>query len=325
MNITFDNKILGELQSLSKLNNYRGIIAVFSDWLLIGLAITISCYFDNIFLYFFSVFFIGSRQRALATLLHESAHRVLASNVKINDFLGKYVSGYTIFQTFKKYAKSHVVLHHNFLGNIDKDPDYQYYRESNLFEMSSKRKFLWSHLISPLLLGKSPSFIRYLIKNRLGDINDKEVRIVLTMWFLILTLCYLTNTLSILLFYWFIPLITTFPMIGWFIELAEHFPIIDNEQDIDKTWNRFSAKVELLFTGMHAENYHLTHHLMPSIPFWNLKYAHEVMMQDLNYKNRNERMGGIFFSSNGNESLWKKIIKTLNSGKSVRSGDHGYQ
>ncbi|NPD01266.1 hypothetical protein HOY33_10975 [Brenneria sp. hezel4-2-4] len=122
-----------------------------------------------------------------------------------------------------------------------------------------------------------------------------------------------------------VPLITTFPMIGWFIELAEHYPIIDNDDDIDKTWNRFSAKAELFFTGMHAENYHLTHHLMPSIPFWNLKKAHEIMMQDIDYRKRNQRMGGIFLSANNNESLWKKIIKNLDAVKNDRSGNREYQ
>ncbi|MBJ7222358.1 MULTISPECIES: fatty acid desaturase family protein [unclassified Brenneria] len=321
----FDKKITDELQSLSLLNNYRGAIAVLLDWLQIIIAISLSCYINNVFFYFLTVFFIGSRQRALATILHESAHRVLASNVKLNDFLGKYVSGYTIFQTFKKYARSHVILHHNFLGDLDKDPDSQYYRESNLFDTSSKRKFLWSHLISPLLLSKSPSFIRYLIKNRLGDIKDREVKTLLIVWFFILLLCYLTDAFSILFFYWIVPLITTFPMIGWFIELAEHYPIIDNDDDIDKTWNRFSAKAELFFTGMHAENYHLTHHLMPSIPFWNLKKAHEIMMQDIDYRKRNQRMGGIFLSANNNESLWKKIIKNLDAVKNDRSGNREYQ
>ncbi|ECL6957266.1 phosphoesterase, partial [Salmonella enterica] len=112
----FNDDLIEELNQLSDLNNYRGIIAVASDWIVIFAIIVLSLYFDNVLLYILAVVIIGTRQRALATILHESAHRVLAKNTKINDVLGKYFSGYFIFQTFQKYAKSHVILHHNYLG-----------------------------------------------------------------------------------------------------------------------------------------------------------------------------------------------------------------
>lgn len=99
----------------------------------------------------------------------------------------------------------------------------------------------------------------------------------------------------------------TFPLIGWFIELAEHYPIIKNENDLDKSWNRFSSKIELFFTGMHNENYHLTHHLMPDIPYYNIDKVHDIMMEDKEYKKRNEIMGGIFLSSNNNLSFWQRL------------------
>lgn len=110
----FEKIIMKDLRSLSKLDNYHGILAVFWDYFQILSLIAFSCYMQNILIYIFAVFFIGSRQRALATILHESAHRVLAKNRKLNDFWGKFVSGYLIFQTFKKYRQSHIVLHHHF-------------------------------------------------------------------------------------------------------------------------------------------------------------------------------------------------------------------
>jgi len=91
--------------------------------------------------------------------------------------------------------------------------------------------------------------------------------------------------------------------------MAEHFPIADNEKEIEKSWNRFGNKFELFFTGMHNENYHLTHHLMPNIPFWNLPKAHKIMLNNEEYKKLNENMGGIFSSANSSLSLWEKIFK----------------
>lgn len=103
----FKKNIMNDLKSLSQLDNYHGILAVLWDYLQIILALIFSYHMQNIFVYCFAVFFIGSRQRALATILHELAHRVLTKNRKLNDFLGKFASGYLIFQTFKKYRQSH--------------------------------------------------------------------------------------------------------------------------------------------------------------------------------------------------------------------------
>ncbi|EKY3854629.1 hypothetical protein QHA12_001119, partial [Campylobacter coli] len=80
----FENTILKELKVLYKLDNYHGIFAVLWDYLQIILIIVISCFMQNIFMYLFAVLFIGTRQRALATILHESAHRILAKNRKLN-------------------------------------------------------------------------------------------------------------------------------------------------------------------------------------------------------------------------------------------------
>ncbi len=305
----FEKTILKELKVLYKLDNYHGIFAVLWDYLQIILTIAISCFMHNIFMYLFAVLFIGTRQRALATILHESAHRILAKNRKLNDFLGKYPSGYLIFQTFEKYRQSHVIKHHGFLGIENKDPDYDFYIQSKLFASRSLKEFIFRHLILPLFLGKTFDFISYLIRNRLGDFKDKEIKYLILFWIAIFGICFYVNVLDILLMYWFVPLLTSFPMVGHFIEMAEHFPMIKNKREIEKSWNRFGNKIELFFTGLHKENYHLIHHLFANIPFWNLDKAHNILCKNEEYRLLNSNMGGIFSSSNKASSLWKKIIK----------------
>lgn len=54
---------------------------------------------------------------------------------------------------------------------------------------------------------------------------------------------------------------------------------------------------------------HLIHHLFPAIPFWNLKKAHHILMQDDGYRFINERFGGIFVSGNKNLSMWQQLWK----------------
>lgn len=184
------------------------------------------------------------------------------------------------------------------------------YIRSGVFEARNKKDFIIRHLISPLLLSKSPSFIYYLVKERFGGINQKESINLLMFWLCIFSVAYYFSVMEFVLLYWFVPLLTTFPMIGWFIELSEHYPIIENEREVYKSYNRFGSKFESFSTSMHNENYHLTHHLRADIPYWNIHKAHVIMLKDPDYREANQSFGGIFTSPNQNtKSIVSSILK----------------
>ena len=127
-------------------------------------------------------------------------------------------------------------------------------------------------------------------------------------WLFILFVFYLSNALLYLFLFWLMPLFFVFPIISWFIEMAEHYPIIaTSNRELNMSWNRFSHPIESFFLSIHNENYHLTHHIRPDIPYWNIQKAHQLMLTDPEYHDINSEMGGVFFSSNKALSLWKKI------------------
>lgn len=47
--------------------------------------------------------------------------------------------------------------------------------------------------------------------------------------------------------------------------------------------------------------------IISAIPFWNLKKAHFILMQDDEYRSINMQFGGIFISSNKNPSMWQQL------------------
>jgi len=109
--------------------------------------------------------------------------------------------------------------------------------------------------------------------------------------------------------YWLLPYLTTFQALTWYIELAEHYPMIaEAKTDLEATRNRFSHPIEHFFTAMHGENFHLVHHLFPAIPYWNLKKAHKILLNDSSYSSINAGFGGIFVSSNFAPSVWENIL-----------------
>ena len=176
----------------------------------------------------------------------------------------------------------------------------------------SKWSFLYKFVVKPLLLFKAPSYVWYLVKNRLSP-NKKYYQQFLAMsiyWFLIISVCAYFHVLSLLILLWFVPLVTTAPVFGWFNELAEHYPLSpDQNLDIDMSRNRCSHWFEHLLFNTHNEHFHLIHHLRPNIPFWNLPKAHAILLEDADYATRNRASGGIFISKNNNPSLIKSLLE----------------
>lgn len=309
-NHQFTIEINKELQQLSLSDNWHSLFIVFCDSIIVFGAI----FFGKLLWVFYplSILIIAARQRGLASILHDAVHNRAAKWRILNNFIGKYLSGYLILQDFKAYQKSHVFSHHNFLGNHERDPDYQFYIKIGLYNNLSRKEFFWNYVLSPIVLLKTKAYLCYLFKFRTESFakNQKESMAMMAYWLSIIVLIYYLGFLGDLFLYWIVPYVTVFPVIGYIIEVAEHYPLIgSNPQIIYSTRNRFSHWIESLFLSIHNENYHLTHHLRPGIPFWNIPKAHKIMLQDKIYREVNEKFGGIFISSNNNKALFPALIK----------------
>ena len=313
----FAYSIQQEIKTLSKLDNWHGARALLEDYFFIIVSILLT-YYISWYFYPLAVLVIGARQRALATLLHEAAHNTLAKNKYINFTLGTVFSGYFIFQTFTGYKKSHVYHHHRYLGHPMLDPDLSFHISEGLYNNEAPRSFIKKYIIMPLLLAKVPNYLYVLIKERLSFKESQLAEtLLMCIYILIMTTFFLLlNCQHIIIFFWIIPYLTTFQIIGWFIELSEHYPLVGNHDvDIYMTRNRESHWLEKFFLSIHNENYHLDHHLNPSTPFWNLPQAHNIRLQDPNYAKLNQSAGGIFLSANDYSSRSESILKQIYSMK----------
>ncbi|EOQ60977.1 hypothetical protein F935_03315 [Acinetobacter calcoaceticus ANC 3811] len=308
----FDKSILQDIKKLYSYDNWHGPLALITDYFIIIIFILLSEY-SSWFLPI-TILVIGSRQRALATILHEASHSALTKNKKFGKILGTYFSGYLIFQSWDSYFKSHVKDHHIKLGS-DADPDFNYYKKSGIFKNYSKSSYLWKFFWSKLLFLNIKSSLVYLIKHRLMSASTKiEFIKMLFINFTFISIGSYFFGYKFYFLYWLLPYLTTFQLITWFIELAEHYPMIKSARvNISASRNRFSHPIEHFLTGMHSENYHLIHHLFPAIPFWRLNEAHKVLLEDKEYRALNNDFGGIFFSRNNVDSMWFKIWKNYKS------------
>ena len=308
----FNRSIRQQLNSLSKLDNWHCFLALLEDYGAIALSAIATCCISWYF-YPLAILIIGSRQRALATLLHEAAHKTLARNKHLNFAMGTLFSGYLIFQTMGSYWESHVRFHHGHFGDRDRDPDYNYALQEGLYDEGlSPHKFALRNIALPLLLAKVPSYLYSLIEQRLFDKKNRQEILGMFLYLGILASIFIgLGWGQYLVLFWLVPYLTTFQIIGWFIEMGEHYPLMNNTINLYMTRNRHGHWLENLFTGMHNENYHLIHHLNPSIPFWNTPQAHQIYLQDENYAQFDRKTGGLFLSANNQPSIIRDILNRV--------------
>jgi fatty acid desaturase len=307
----FENEICQEISSLSKLDNWHCFLAILEDYVIVFLmAATCSvCWY----LYPLAVLIIGSRQRALATLLHEASHKTLAKSKLLNLVIGTFFSGYFVLQTMGSYRESHVRFHHGHFGDSELDPDYKFAIEAGWYDRSqSLEKFTIHNIVLPFLLAKVPSYLYSLIEHRLLDKYHRQETIVMIVYLGVIGSLFIGfGWGKYILLFWLVPYLTTFQIIGWFIEMSEHYPLMNNSINLYNTRNRHSHWLEIFLTGMHNESYHLVHHLNPTIPFWNVPKAHQIYLQDKNYAQFDRQAGGIFISANNAPSLIQSAIASL--------------
>lgn len=308
-----DRKVRKQLKELCKLDNHHAPLALLFDYVLLAASIYLSVGISFWF-YPVAIILIGSTQRAFVNLLHESSHKVLARNGRLNLILGTVFSGYLVLHMYNPYRNSHIGFHHRFLGDPEKDPDYKFHVDIGIYDHRQSDKHFFVRNITFAILGiRTAEYVTYVVRDRIlfkpeeitvsMPIRQRTERVLLLLeWGAIIGLCVWQGWLIQLLLFWFLPLFTTAIAIGWLSELAEHYPLPESEsRQILMTRNRHGWAIERFLFGRHHDNYHLVHHLNTGVPFWNLKRAHQALLQDFAYARWDGLWTGILTRSRGCE------------------------
>lgn len=303
-----------ELLELRQLDNWHTALALATDYGLIAAAIS-ACHLVSWWCYPLALLIIGSRQRGLANLLHASTHGTLAANRSWNFISGTIFSGYLIFQRFLVYKHTHVTQHHGHFGDAHLDPDYRYHIEIGLYQARDRRSFLYRYILLPLIGAHIPAYLRYVVRERLlpcgVDLSKvsapvsaaTDLCLFCMQWLAIVALCAYFNVLEQLLLFWIVPFLTSAMFLGWLIELSEHYPLMANQADstLELSRNRHLGKLEMLFMGVHQDNFHQEHHLDPQVPFWNLARSNRTRRLDAGFLKWDSQWGGIILRGNAGQ------------------------
>ena len=274
----------GELKRLSAVSNWRGLSAVGVEWSLIAAGILAVVYWNNLFLYPFLVLWIGARQHALVVLMHDGAHRRLHKSKALNDFVSEVLLAWPMFATTRAYKISHFA-HHRFI-NTDDDPDWVRKKTAE-WEFPKSWCELGRMLFADVLGLKTHQLFA-----EIADVSkvpeSAKVRVPLYSIARVLyygLICFFLvryDLLTCFLLYWIIPLLTWFKVIYRIRGIAEHFGLSDNAHAQSRT--TIPSRFEALFVAPRNVNYHLEHHLYPSVPFYRLPVLHRLLMASPDYR-----------------------------------------
>jgi fatty acid desaturase len=286
------------IKVLSQVNTLVSIYHVVEIWLVVAAAAYIglvlvpsSSGVPGVLVYLATVAVIASRQHALMVLTHEGIHKRLSHTFWVNDWLARLTMAFPVFISLAKWRFIHL-YHHQYTHTAD-DPDRAIYAryplESKKFLRLLIRDLCGLNVISTLKYFIDIPFVTASFNRRfLGEIREKQYCQVTDMqafalfWCVVLGIgLYFGGSKAGLVFvlYWLVPYCTLTQVFFRIRGAIEHGNVPDPDNPYRQTRTYFVFPILGFFFSPKKVNYHLEHHLYPSVPFYNLPRLHELLRE----------------------------------------------
>jgi fatty acid desaturase len=246
-----------------------------ADWGLVFASLTLVAAWPNVLTVLVALVVIGARQLGLAVLMHEAAHRTLFRRRRLNDFVGQWLCAYPIWSDLEAYRPYHL-QHHAHTGQPG-DPDLGLVRPFPITRASLRRKVLRD------LTGRTGlKFARAAFKRTFRRLEDPQARraavgVAVTNGILLGALALLGRPELYLL--WVGAWLTTNTLVTRIRAIAEHALAPDANDPLRNTRTTVIRWWERLFLAPNRVNYHLEHHLLMTVPHYNLPRMHRLLRE----------------------------------------------
>ena len=264
-----------EIASLLEMRDARSWLSMGLNWGIVFGAMTLVAVWPNLLTILLALFLIGARQLGFAVFMHDASHRALFRNRKLNDWAGNWLAAYPVWSDLNPYRPYHL-KHHAKTGS-DEDPDIGLVTPFPITTRSLARKF-WRDLSGQT----GVKFARGAWKRSVGAWHEPVGRrafigFVVTNGVLLSILTLAGHPWLYLL--WAGAWLTTNTLVTRIRAIAEHTLTPDRHDPLRNTRTTLARWWERLFIAPNRVNFHLEHHLLMTVPHYNLPRMHAMLRE----------------------------------------------
>lgn len=239
----------------------------------IGLALWLCAAYPGAWTYAVAALVTGFAQNALGLLMHEGSHFFFHPDRRTNDLLADVLVCLPIFNTVVGYRIPHLD-HHRFTSEAQ-DPYGPLYRG-----YAGKLHLAGALMADMLLISAVGKFLeRYAVKPAEGEERPgggAALALVGMQAALFALYTLVTGTWYAYFVVWLLPLMTLTQLINRIRTMAEHRP---DESGLPASRGTEPNLLEYLLIAPYGYSYHFEHHLVPSVPYFQLAEAHRLLEQ----------------------------------------------
>jgi len=285
-----------ELKPYTQRSNLIATWLVFFNWALIIAAFTLTALWPTPLVIIISLVLLANRQLGLAILMHECAHYSLFKSRELNRWVGTLLCAAPVIADLNGYRKYH--MQHHIDAGTTADPDYPNYKNYPVTKSSMGRKIardftgitglktLYATLLMNAgLLNYDMSYQSHSAEKKIGFQQGLTnliknlalpVTMHLLMWF---TLYWLGH--GWLYGLWWVSYFTVYMFILRIRNAAEHGAVPDllDKDPLLHARTTYASWWERLTFSPNYVNYHMEHHLRPSVPCYRLPSFHAYLQQ----------------------------------------------
>jgi len=264
-----------EIDDLLAPRDVRSWVSVAANWGLVAAAFALVAAWPNPLTVIVALFVIGARQLGCAVLMHEAAHRTLFRNRRVNDFVGNWLCAYPVWSDLHTYRPYHL-QHHAHTGQPE-DPDLGLIRPFPITRASLRRK-AWRDLS-----GRTGwKFAKGAWKRTLARLHTPRGRqaavgALVTNGSILAAVSAAGHPALYLL--WAGAWLTTNTLVTRIRSIAEHALTPDPGDPLRNTRTTLARWWERLLIAPNRVNFHLEHHLLMTVPHYNLPRMHRLLRE----------------------------------------------
>jgi len=268
-----------EIRELVRVRDARAWLSILANWGLVGASFAIVAAWPNPLTVLVALFVIGSRQLGFAILMHDAAHRALLASRFWNDWVGNWLCGYPVWNDVHPYRKYH--LQHHAKTWTDEDPDLELASPFPITRASLNRK-IWRDLSGQTgwkrflaILNRDLGHSRGRVRRDFGAGLQALHGVVITNAVLLGLLTLFGHPALYLL--WVVAWFTTYSLVMRIRSIAEHAMVPDVADELRNTRTTLARWWERLLIAPNRVNFHLEHHLLMTVPHYNLPRLHRML------------------------------------------------